>query len=154
LKLNTSQYCAQDATASGVLTAKRRFPGGDALSTALAQIGQPVPRVPEELKHWQPFFYRALAVDAGHRYPNAAAMRAAIHELRRKSVNTLGRTGMMVGLLVGLPVIGGVAIASRNREPGPGQGTQGDGGEAKTLTVYSSLPRQGASQIPPAAFAP
>jgi hypothetical protein len=43
-------------------------------------------------------------------------MRAAIHELRKKSVNTLGQTGMMVGLLVGVLVIGGVALAVWNRD--------------------------------------
>jgi hypothetical protein len=102
-----------------LLTGKMPFQGEDALSTALAQIEQPVPRMPEDLKHWQAFFYRALAVDAGHRYPSAAAMRAAIHELRKKSVNTLGRTGMMVGLLVGALVIGGVAVSVWNREPQP-----------------------------------
>jgi hypothetical protein len=108
-----------------LLTGKMPFEGEDALSTALAQIEQPVPRMPEALKHWQPFFYRALAVDAGHRYPSAAAMRSAIHELHRKSVNTLGRTGMMVGLLVGVLVIGGVAIAVWNREAEPPSGEAG-----------------------------
>ena len=95
-----------------LLTGKMPFEGEDALSTALAQIEKPVPRMPDQLKHWQPFFYRALAVNADHRFPSATAMRAAIHGLRKGSVDSLGRTGLMVGLLVGVLVIGGVAIAT------------------------------------------
>jgi hypothetical protein len=66
-----------------LLTGQRPFEGEDALSTALAQIEKPVPRLPEALRHWQSFFYRALAVNPEHRYVSAASMRAAIHALPR-----------------------------------------------------------------------
>jgi hypothetical protein len=95
-----------------MLTGRMPFVGEDPLSTALAQIEQPVPRLPPELKHWQAFFDRALAVTAEHRFPHAAAMRAAMHGLRaRAPKNTVGRTGMVVGIAVGVLVLGGLAFA-------------------------------------------
>jgi hypothetical protein len=66
-----------------MLTGRRPFEEEDALATALAQIEKPVPRLPDELKHWQAFFYRALAVNPEHRYTSAASMRAAIHAVQR-----------------------------------------------------------------------
>jgi hypothetical protein len=95
-----------------LLTGKMPFVGEDALSTALAQIEQPVPRLPPELKHWQAFFDRSLAVTAEHRFPHAAAMRAAMHGLQARAPrNTVGRTGMVVGVAVGVLVLGGLAFA-------------------------------------------
>jgi hypothetical protein len=102
-----------------MLTGRRPFEGEDALSTALAQIELPVPRLEPALKHWQPFFDRSLAVIAEHRFPHAAAMRAAMHRLRRAPENTVGRTGMAVGIAVGLLVLGGLAFAVwQARAPG------------------------------------
>jgi len=133
-----------------LLTGKLPFEGEDALATALAQIEKPVPRLPDELKHWQSFFYRALAVDAGHRYPSASAMRTAIHELKRKSVNSLGRTGMMVGLLVGVLVIGGVAIATWFTEtPSQPSAVQAPMPHAVTSTPVTVEPAPATSTQPP-----
>jgi hypothetical protein len=103
-----------------LLTGRLPFEGEDALSTALAQIEKPVPRMPDALKHWQPFFYRALAVNAEHRFPSATAMRAAIHGLGQGAGNALGRTGMVAGLAVAALVLGGLAFATwRARSPEP-----------------------------------
>jgi hypothetical protein len=85
-----------------LLTGKMPFEGEDALSTALAQIEQPVPLLPEQLKHWQSFFYRALAVNAEHRYSRAAAMRAAIHALRASAPRETASRVLPIALAIGV----------------------------------------------------
>ncbi|MEO5560272.1 MAG: serine/threonine-protein kinase [Dokdonella sp.] len=64
-----------------MLTGRLPFEGPDALSIALAQCEQPIPRLPIEFSNWQAFFDSALAVDPARRYPNADDMRAAMHAL-------------------------------------------------------------------------
>ncbi|MEO7326450.1 MAG: serine/threonine-protein kinase [Dokdonella sp.] len=64
-----------------MLTGRMPFEGPDALSVALAQCEQPIPRLPIKFSNWQAFFDSALAVDPARRYPNAEAMRAALHAL-------------------------------------------------------------------------
>ena len=77
-----------------LLTGRRPFEGPDDLSIALAQTEQPVPALPPALRHWQPFFARALAVDPAQRYPDAAAMLAAVRALRAPPARRAGwRTG-------------------------------------------------------------
>ncbi|MEO5625784.1 MAG: protein kinase [Dokdonella sp.] len=67
-----------------MLTGRLPFEGPDALSIALAQCEQPIPRLPIEFSNWQTFFDSALAVDPAQRYPNAEAMRSALHALHGK----------------------------------------------------------------------
>ena len=67
-----------------MLTGRLPFEGPDALSIALAQWEQPIPRLPIEFSNWQAFFDSALAVDPARRYPNAEAMRSALHALHGK----------------------------------------------------------------------
>jgi hypothetical protein len=96
-----------------LLTGRRPFEEEDALATALAQIEKPVPRLPDELRHWQSFFYRALAVNPEHRYSSASSMRAAIHAVQRG-----GATGgdkpwgrLVLGTAVLALVLVGIAFA-------------------------------------------
>jgi hypothetical protein len=133
-----------------LLTGKLPFQGEDALATALAQIEMPVPRMPEELKHWQPFFYRALAVNAEHRYPSASAMRTAIQGLRHDSTNTVGRTGMYAGVAVALLVLGGLAFAMwRARAPAAPPPSI-----AVVATVTAAAAAATVAPAPPATVAP
>lgn len=61
-----------------LLTGELPFHGADALSTAIAHIEQPVPRLPP-LKHaWQSLLDKALAKAPDERYQNAQEMLAAI----------------------------------------------------------------------------
>ncbi|MEO6172364.1 MAG: protein kinase, partial [Arenimonas sp.] len=66
-----------------LLMGRRPFEGADALSVAIAQTEQPVPTLPEPLRHWQSFFNQALAVNPEKRFADANAMRLAIRTLRQ-----------------------------------------------------------------------
>jgi serine/threonine protein kinase len=93
-----------------MLTGKRPFEGPDDLSTAIAQIEQPVPRLPDALRHWQAFFYRALAVNPEHRFGSASAMRSAIRALRQApTADTRRRT--LWTLVAGVAVLALLAFA-------------------------------------------
>ena len=54
------------------------FRGADALSTAIAHIEQPVPRLPPLKRAWQPFLDKALAKSPEARFQNAEEMVVAL----------------------------------------------------------------------------
>lgn len=64
-----------------LLTGRLPFDGPDALAIAMAQVENPVPRLPESLAHWQPFLDRALAYEPAWRFSSAEEMRAALDAL-------------------------------------------------------------------------
>jgi hypothetical protein len=100
-----------------LLTGKLPFEGSDGLATALAQLEQPVPRLPDPLRHWQAFFYRALAVNPEHRYGSAAAMRAAIHKLKPSTRPRWRRPLVAIALVAGVIAIGALAFTTwRSRD--------------------------------------
>jgi serine/threonine-protein kinase PpkA len=57
------------------------FDGADFLAIALRHQQDPIPRLPERLAHWQPFFDRALAKRPQDRYADAAEMAAALAQI-------------------------------------------------------------------------
>ena len=61
-----------------LLTGDLPFRGADALSTAIAHIEQPVPRLPPLKRAWQPFVDKALAKSPDARFQNAEEMIAAL----------------------------------------------------------------------------
>ncbi len=61
-----------------LLANKPCFVGHDSLSLALAQMEQPIGRMPPELMHWQPFFQIALQANPQDRYASASEMLAAL----------------------------------------------------------------------------
>ncbi|HEX7128447.1 MAG TPA: bifunctional serine/threonine-protein kinase/formylglycine-generating enzyme family protein [Rhodanobacteraceae bacterium] len=63
-----------------LLTGDLPFRGADALSTAIAHIEQPVPRLPPLKRAWQPFVDKALAKLPEARFQNAEEMIAALDE--------------------------------------------------------------------------
>jgi hypothetical protein len=130
----------------------------DALSTALAQIEQPVPRLPDALRHWQAFFYRALAVNSEHRFASAAAMRAAIHSLRKPPMRSLAWTGMTAGVVVGVLVLGGLAFAAwRARAPAPVEPAPANVSSPAApvaVATTASAPAPASASTAPAAAAP
>ncbi|HET6913658.1 MAG TPA: bifunctional serine/threonine-protein kinase/formylglycine-generating enzyme family protein [Rhodanobacteraceae bacterium] len=61
-----------------LLTGDLPFRGADALSTAIAHIEQPVPRLPPLKRAWQPLVDKALAKSPDARFQNAEEMIAAL----------------------------------------------------------------------------
>ncbi|HJU07154.1 MAG TPA: bifunctional serine/threonine-protein kinase/formylglycine-generating enzyme family protein [Rhodanobacteraceae bacterium] len=57
-----------------LLTGDLPFHGTDALSTALAHLEQPIPRLPPMKRAWQPFLDKALAKSPADRFQNAQEM--------------------------------------------------------------------------------
>jgi hypothetical protein len=94
-----------------LLTGSRPWDGPDGLSIALAQLEKPVPRLPEALKHWQAFFDKALAVSPAQRFPDAAHMRVAMHNLRASTGSSLPPRVMAIALAVGILLVAGLAYA-------------------------------------------
>jgi serine/threonine protein kinase len=61
-----------------LLTGDLPYRGADALSTAIAHIEQPVPRLPPLKRSWQPFVDKALAKSPEARFQDAEEMIAAL----------------------------------------------------------------------------
>ena len=61
------------------------FNAGDALSMAVMHAQDPIPRLPRDLRHWQPFIDRALAKSPGKRFRDAAQMLAALERVPERS---------------------------------------------------------------------
>jgi len=103
-----------------LLTGSRPWDGPDGLAIALAQLEQPVPRLPDALKHWQPFFDKALAVNPAARYSDAATMRAAILKLREPATPALPPRVLAIALVVGMVLVAGLAYTAwKPRSPSP-----------------------------------
>jgi formylglycine-generating enzyme required for sulfatase activity len=101
-----------------LLTGNRPWDGPDGLAIALAQLEQPVPRLPEHLKHWQAFFDKALAVSPAQRYASAAAMREALGKLRHTPSLPLSKHALPIAIGLGVLLLVGVAFAAwRSRAP-------------------------------------
>jgi serine/threonine-protein kinase PpkA len=60
------------------LTGSLPFEGGDAVSTAVAHIEQPVPRLPPMVSMWQPWIDKALAKPPEERFQSAEEMAEAL----------------------------------------------------------------------------
>lgn len=61
-----------------MLTGELPFEGADAVAIAIAQVEQPVPRLPAALAHWQPWMDGALACLPQDRFDTALSMRTAL----------------------------------------------------------------------------
>lgn len=64
-----------------LLTGKLPFQAADPLALALMHAQDPVPRLPADKKHWQPFIDRAMAKSPDNRYRNAQQMLGALNQL-------------------------------------------------------------------------
>jgi len=103
-----------------LLSGQRPFAGPDDLAIAIAQTEQPVPKLPDALRHWQAFFARALAVKPEQRFADAAEMRTAIHALRQEAAPASRRPGMAIALSALVLVLSALAFATwRTRTPAP-----------------------------------
>lgn len=71
-----------------LLTGTTPFHGPDDLSIVIAHLQAPVPKLPPELRHWQPWIDTALAKRADHRFADADAMRAAMDRIPETAAGT------------------------------------------------------------------
>lgn len=69
-----------------LLCGRLPFDGPDALAIAMAQVENPVPKVPPSLARWQPFLDRAMAYEPAWRFGSADEMRAALDQLDAEPV--------------------------------------------------------------------
>ncbi len=69
------------AIAYELLTGEPPFSGPDHLSIVVAHMQQPVPRLPDGLAQWQTWIDTAMAKRPEQRFPNAAAMAAALQRI-------------------------------------------------------------------------
>ncbi|GHE28379.1 protein kinase [Vulcaniibacterium thermophilum] len=67
-----------------MLTGHLPYQAEDALSMAVKHVRDPIPRLPPQLAHWQPFVNRALAKEPDQRFQNAAEMRDALGAVERR----------------------------------------------------------------------
>ena len=64
-----------------LLMGRLPFQASDPLALALMHAQDPVPRLPPEKKHWQPFLDRAMAKSPDNRYRNAQQMLSALNQI-------------------------------------------------------------------------
>lgn len=64
-----------------LLVGEPPFQGPDHLSIVIAHLQNPVPRLPEPLRHWQQFIDTAMAKRPEQRYPDAETMRVALQRI-------------------------------------------------------------------------
>lgn len=62
------------------------FQANDALSMAVMHAQDPIPKLPQHLRHWQGFMNRALAKRPEQRFQNIAQMREAISKIRPQRI--------------------------------------------------------------------
>lgn len=83
-----------------MLTGSPPFQGVDAVSTAVAHIEQPVPRLPPMVSGWQGWIDKALAKSADQRFQSAEEMADALYAIDGRQP---GRSGMPVARRFGAP---------------------------------------------------
>ncbi|WP_158549219.1 bifunctional serine/threonine-protein kinase/formylglycine-generating enzyme family protein [Lysobacter silvisoli] len=69
-----------------MLTGRLPFEAPDALSMAVMHAQDPIPKLPQHLRHWQRFMNRALSKQPGHRFQDAAEMRQWLADIHRSGV--------------------------------------------------------------------
>ncbi len=67
-----------------MLTGRLPFEASDALSMAVMHAQDPIPKVPQHLRHWQRFMNRALSKQAANRFQDAAQMADAIRAVQQR----------------------------------------------------------------------
>jgi serine/threonine-protein kinase PpkA len=153
-----------------MLTGQLPYNAGDALSMAVMHAQDPIPRLPNALRHWQGFIDKALAKSPGKRFRDAQQMLAAMEavpvrdgragppvaERARAAAERLRRVPVQGWIGLVLVVAAGIGLATRDVAEGPGffratssaPGTTGRGG----LAVPGALPGQPVVGNPDAAM--
>ncbi len=95
-----------------LLMGRLPYQAADPLALALMHAQDPVPRLPLEKRHWQPFLDRAMAKSPDNRYRNAQQMLGALHQITGfKPAEATGRLAAVGATLKAQwkPLAGGVA---------------------------------------------
>ncbi|MGH8213952.1 MAG: protein kinase domain-containing protein [Rhodanobacteraceae bacterium] len=165
-----------------LLTGDLPFHGTDALSTAIAHIEQPVPRLPPLKRAWQPFLDKALAKLPQERFQSAQEMIDALDVVsgRRKNIAAAPASGLLDRLRphldasnllrYGIPLFGVVVLAIfaalfwRGRAPRPhtpaspepriAPAPQADNAPAPALPVVAANPNSPVPVSAASAFDP
>jgi serine/threonine-protein kinase PpkA len=127
-----------------LLMGRLPYQASDPLALALMHAQDPVPRLPPEKKHWQPFLDRAMAKSPDNRYRNAQQMLSALNQIASgkpvEPMVDMGKVGAffgarwkpMVSALAGVAlVVVAVAWLQRDRPAEP---------ESDFFTVQDSVP--------------
>lgn len=69
------------ALAFEALTGRPPYQGPDGFAVAYAHVFEPIPRLPAELRHWQPFIDKALAKDPKDRFASAEEFIAGLQQV-------------------------------------------------------------------------
>ncbi|MCX7033424.1 MAG: bifunctional serine/threonine-protein kinase/formylglycine-generating enzyme family protein [Arenimonas sp.] len=138
-----------------LLMGRLPYQASDPLALALMHAQDPVPRLPPEKKHWQPFLDRAMAKSPDNRYRNAQQMLGALNQIASgkpvEPMVDMGKVGAffsarwkpMVSALAGVAlVVVAVAWLQRDRPAEP---------ESDFFTVQDSAPAADAPVEPAAA---
>jgi hypothetical protein len=148
-----------------LLMGRLPYQASDPLALALMHAQDPVPRLPPEKKHWQPFLDRAMAKSPDNRYRNAQQMLSALNQIAggkpaepMVDMDKLGaffkaRWQPMVSGLAGVAlVVVAVAWLQRDRpaEPETDFFTVQDSAPAATAPAPAAAPPVNASPEPAA----
>jgi tRNA A-37 threonylcarbamoyl transferase component Bud32 len=98
-----------------MLTGRLPFEAADALSMAVMHAQDPIPKLPQHLRHWQRFMNRALCKQPGQRFQDAAEMAEALADVQRNGLkHTLKRLSPRASRLRqwAVPLWAGVAAAA------------------------------------------
>jgi formylglycine-generating enzyme required for sulfatase activity len=113
-----------------LLMGRLPYQAADPLALALMHAQDPVPRLPPEKKHWQPFLDRAMAKSPDNRYRNAQQMLGALNLIASgKPAEPVFDVGRVTSAARDYwkPVLGGLGglasvllvVAWLQRDPGP-----------------------------------
>lgn len=102
-----------------LLTGELPYYSEDALALALMHDQNPIPRLPSDKRHWQPFIDRAMAKRPAQRHRNATAMQRALQQVerairKRRRGSAVHRVGSWLRSVAARPLllmICGVSIA-------------------------------------------
>jgi formylglycine-generating enzyme required for sulfatase activity/tRNA A-37 threonylcarbamoyl transferase component Bud32 len=85
-----------------LITGRLPYLSSDPLALALMHAQDPIPRLPPDKKHWQPFIDRAMAKSPDNRFRNAQQMMSALMQIANKE-RPAGGSGK--GAAVPLPAV-------------------------------------------------
>ena len=70
-----------------LLTGRLPYLSSDPLALALMHAQDPIPRLPTDKRHWQPFLDRAMAKSPDNRFRNAQQMLSALSQVASRAVS-------------------------------------------------------------------
>lgn len=98
------------AIAYELLVGQPPFDGPDHLSVVVAHMQQPVPQLPDSLSQWQTWIDTAMAKRPEQRYPNAAAMAAALERIPGRPVPRRPALAVRLGMPLLILCLLGLAV--------------------------------------------